>query len=1201
MDLNNESKKKKSNSTFNYIFTCDIEDSVFRVKIGNLDGILPSTANNQKSTTPSRYINVENNYDYNIVEDMESFDIEQFFPKKSIDKELKNKFDEVNYSGIESDKQTPMVVNETKSFDTYSDQNAENQNFGLTSKEKKEKLSEIIFGSLKQPFRALSINPYLTCDLVSSGRRLCPFQQTQYKQMKDCYEWNEWLVFPLSLDTMPRDTIVCFTVWDTIGPGKTRAVARTSISLFSKRGCLRKGIYDLRLFFNEDCEEYYTKNYQNENIEKSESIDSTKISLNEINFTDRTHRNKSLILPENELIPILRKHLKLEDDIDKFSKAAKASHTRHTRIPKNFDFKSYFFTSTTQYHQSNLDYYPSGTSNKSHKIHQLKKLKKLYQNNQIPKIDWLDRLAFLQIERDIVKDKSMSSYVYLTIEFPTIVMDGIEQTVVYFEDKDNHCCQFDIINGDIVTVPDPEINLPNLVEIKHHALARSARSGIALCDLRPNATIRNQLNAIVNYPSTQQLSNEEQDLLWRFRFYLRNQKKAFAKFLKTVNWNSESEAEQAIDLMKEWAPMDIEDSLELLSAFFTHPAVRRYAVGRLKEAADEELVLYLLQLVQALKYENFKDIKKSFEKELLAYQQEFAQTPTNKEKKYFSESISSSDNPVPESMKIFASTPNLDATINSSKTLISSKEDNEMKTKSSSAINQDDLATFLINRACENDELANHFFWYLCVECEGAKSLSSSIDLGNEKIFSNLTLPSVMSSAASSTSLIPPPLPHKEFDNIDSDINSHHSRSKAMDSGSSFAINSVTDMYMIILKRFSTRLLCGTPEMVARRSFLLRQQDFVVKLVEIMKEVARESGNRLRKIEKLQSILDSPEPQFRFNFSKKDPLPSPLNPNIRYVGVAAKEAMLYKSATMPAKIGFLTTDGNVFYTIFKNGDDLRQDDLILQMINLMDKLLRKENLDLKLTPYKVLACSSKHGFVQFIDSLSIAEIISNEGSIQSYLRKISRSSVTPIVTSTSSVNDFQLISTGQTRFRNLPSSPQSSIYLAHGGVSPEIMDTYIKSCAGYCVITYLLGVGDRHLDNLMLTKTGRLFHIDFGFILGRDPKVRPPPMKITREMVDAMGGMDSDNFSKFCSLVRTAFLHLRRHANLILNLFSLMIDANVPDIALEPDKCVQKVQDKFKLELDDEQADHYITEQVEYSVRSIMPVVVDQLHKMTQI
>ncbi|KAM3958517.1 phosphatidylinositol 3-kinase 59F [Aphomia sociella] len=729
-------------------------------------------------------------------------------------------------------------------------------------------------------------------------------------------------------------------------------------------------------------------------------------------------------------------------------------------------------------------------------MQRLAKLAKKHRNGHMPKVDWLDRLTFREIEMINEKEKRSSDYMYLMIEFPTVQIDGIDHAVVYYEQDGDEMYQFRA-QAEIVTVPDYEILQENLVESKQHRLARSLRSGVSGRDAKPTASERDQLAAVVAAPPARPLAAADQDLLWKFRFYLSSHRRALTKFLECVNWNRPGEVRQALAMMKQWAPMDVEDALELLTPKFTHPAVRKYAISRLKQAPDEDLLLYLLQLVQALKYEDFMEIHGEYaricgkdgtvysdsEGKLMQSGHRGSQASLLSVSVLTGSEISVSSDTGPEEAGVSSSTfvdPEY----------CESADDTEERLN---------LATFLMERACNNSVVANYLYWYLLIECED------------------------------------------------------------QDGGD----RSARPMYLTVMRTFSQRLAKGNADHQRTRSFLARQQQFIDKLVKLVKTVTRESGNRNKKAERLQQLLGDPD-AFKFNFTNFEPMPFPLDPNVTIKGIVAKKASLFKSALMPSKLTFLTTEGMEYEAIFKHGDDLRQDQLILQMITLMDKLLRRENLDLKLTPYKVLATSSKHGFLQFIESVTVAEALATEGSIQNFFRKYNPSESAPY------------------------------------GIKPETMDTYIRSCAGYCVITYLLGVGDRHLDNLLLTKSGALFHIDFGYILGRDPKPLPPPMKLSKEMVEAMGGVHSEHYHEFRKQCYTAFLHLRRHANLMLNLFSLMVDASVPDIALEPDKAVKKVQDKLRLDLGDEEAVHYLQNLLDMSVTAVMAVLVEHFHKFAQ-
>jgi phosphatidylinositol 3-kinase len=162
----------------------------------------------------------------------------------------------------------------------------------------------------------------------------------------------------------------------------------------------------------------------------------------------------------------------------------------------------------------------------------------------------------------------------------------------------------------LVPFLDYENESDNPVEDKYRTLAHDLLRGLVDPALKPDREQRNRLANIINSPSHHP-TREEKDLLWRFRFSLVDNRRALTKFLLAVDWTMESEVVQAAELLEQWrrrSPIEVTDALKLLGknvAFQTN-LVRDYAIDTLATAPDSELRLYFLQLVQALKYENLQ-------------------------------------------------------------------------------------------------------------------------------------------------------------------------------------------------------------------------------------------------------------------------------------------------------------------------------------------------------------------------------------------------------------------------------------------------------------------------------------------------------------------------------------------------------------------------------------------------------------------
>eukprot|EP01052_Picozoa_sp_SAG31_P001075 SAG31_NODE_34_length_31842_cov_31.677850_31_plen_327_part_00 len=318
----------------------------------------------------------------------------------------------------------------------------------------------------------------------------------------------------------------------------------------------------------------------------------------------------------------------------------------------------------------------------------------------------------------------------------------------------------------------------------------------------------------------------------------------------------------------------------------------------------------------------------------------------------------------------------------------------------------------------------------------------------------------------------------------------------------------IAERYGLLLEMYLTH--CGF-----HRKELLLQTEVMEKLTSVATAVAPP----LPKDQRQQVLLDHLR-----DINLPAAFSLPLNPKWVCKGLRKEKCKTMDSKKVPLMLQFENADdeGDPFLVIFKAGDDLRQDMLTLQVLRIMDNLWQGEEMDLKLNAYGCVSTGDEIGFIEVVlNSDTCANITLQEAGgaagvfrddvFETWLRKHNPE-----------------VNGSDAQFDNA-------------------VRNFAKSCAGYAVATYVLGIGDRHNDNVMITKSGEFFHIDFGHFLGNIKKKlmvkrERAPFVFTPQMARVMQGAsgESEEYTLFVEQGIRAYNVLRKNSHHLMNLFQLV-------------------------------------------------------------
>ena len=285
----------------------------------------------------------------------------------------------------------------------------------------------------------------------------------------------------------------------------------------------------------------------------------------------------------------------------------------------------------------------------------------------------------------------------------------------------------------------------------------------------------------------------------------------------------------------------------------------------------------------------------------------------------------------------------------------------------------------------------------------------------------------------------------------------------------------------------------------------------------------------------------------------------PLNFKYRTKGIVADKCRIMKSKKKPLWLTFENADplGENIVVMLKCGDDLRMDMVTLQLFKAMQTVWFENGLNVKMSLYKVLCTGNEEGMLEMVTNAeTLANIHVKEGGAIS-----------------------QLFSKGSVK----------NWIDKNCANKKEAIENFMLSNVAYCLATFVLGIGDRHNDNIMIKKNGELFHIDFGHFLGHFKykmgiKRERAPFVFTRQFQSVLGGDNSEMFKEFKKNLEKGYIILRNNKEVIITLLSILLCTGIPELN---EKSLRFLENSLFLKKDDKEAIDYLNKKLNESMDSV--------------